>query len=76
MADPLAAEKATGYVIGGISPLGGRKRLPMLIDESISHFDKVYVSGGRRGLQLELGVGNLLELTGAKIEEIAHEGNG
>jgi Cys-tRNA(Pro)/Cys-tRNA(Cys) deacylase len=71
LADPHAAERSTGYVLGGISPLGQRRRLPTVIDESISGFATVYVSAGRRGLQIELSPADLILLTEARIAGIA-----
>ena len=71
VADRAAAERATGYVRGGISPLGQRKRLPTIVDSSATGFDTVYVSAGRRGLQVELAPADLLRLTGASTAEIA-----
>jgi Cys-tRNA(Pro)/Cys-tRNA(Cys) deacylase len=65
MAEPAAAERATGYVVGGISPLGHRKRLPVFLDESMKEHDRVFVSAGRRGLELELAAGDLAHLAGA-----------
>ena len=65
MADPARAEKITGYVRGGISPLGQRKRLRTVIDSSITGLNAVYVSAGRRGLQMELGALDLIKLTEA-----------
>jgi Cys-tRNA(Pro)/Cys-tRNA(Cys) deacylase len=71
MADRAAAERATGYVRGGISPLGQRRRLPAVVDSSAEGFDTIYVSAGRRGLQLELAPADLLRLTGATVAPIA-----
>jgi Cys-tRNA(Pro)/Cys-tRNA(Cys) deacylase len=64
------AERATGYVIGGISPLGGRKQLPMVLDESALKYRSIYVSAGKRGLQIELSPIDLLRITGAKTGAI------
>jgi Cys-tRNA(Pro)/Cys-tRNA(Cys) deacylase len=71
VADRAAAERATGYVRGGISPLGQRKRLPTIVDSSAAGFDRIYVSAGRRGLQVELAPADLLRLTGATTAAIA-----
>jgi Cys-tRNA(Pro)/Cys-tRNA(Cys) deacylase len=65
LADPGVAERTTGYVVGGISPLGGRKALPVLIDETVLLHDTVCISAGRRGLQIELAPADLIRLTGA-----------
>ena len=71
MADVAEAERATGYVAGGISPLGQRKRLRCVVDESASSFETVFVSAGRRGLEIELAPGDLVSLTGAVVAPIA-----
>ena len=71
MADPKAAERATGYVTGGISPLGQRRRLPAVVDESALRFESIHVSAGRRGLELELSPRDLVRLTGARVAQIA-----
>jgi Cys-tRNA(Pro)/Cys-tRNA(Cys) deacylase len=71
MADPAAAQRATGYVLGGISPLGHRTRLPVVIDGSAEGFETVFCSAGRRGLEVELAPGDLIRLTGAVVASIA-----
>lgn len=71
MAEPAAAERATGYVLGGISPLGQRRRLPFAIDESALGFDRMHVSGGRRGLEIGLAPNDLVGLVGAVVARIA-----
>jgi Cys-tRNA(Pro)/Cys-tRNA(Cys) deacylase len=65
------AERATGYVAGGISPLGQRKHLPAVIDESALEHDAIHVSGGRRGLELELSPHDLRRLTRATVAPIS-----
>ncbi|MGW3966381.1 Cys-tRNA(Pro) deacylase [Amycolatopsis sp. NPDC005003] len=70
MADPAAAQRATGYVLGGISPLGHRSRLPVVIDETASKFETVFCSAGRRGLEVELAPADLIRLTGAVVAPI------
>jgi Cys-tRNA(Pro)/Cys-tRNA(Cys) deacylase len=74
MADPKAAERATGYVTGGISPLGQRRALPTVLDDSALEFDTIHVSAGRRGLELELAPADLLELTGGRTAAVASRG--
>ncbi|WP_432831836.1 Cys-tRNA(Pro) deacylase [Dactylosporangium sp. CA-092794] len=71
MAEPAAAERATGYVTGGISPVGQRSRLPIVIDASAEELPTMYVSGGRRGLQIELAPADLVQVTGATLAPIA-----
>ncbi|MCF6743305.1 Cys-tRNA(Pro) deacylase [Blastococcus sp. KM273128] len=71
MAEPADAERATGYVVGGISPLGQRKLLPTVVDSSALDFPTVLVSAGRRGLQLELPPAELVRLTRARTAAIA-----
>ncbi len=70
MADPAAAERSTGYVVGGISPLGQRKALPTVVDVSALDYETVFVSGGRRGLDLELPPQDLVQLTKARTAPI------
>ncbi len=71
MADPAAAERSSGMVVGGISPLGQKRALPTVVDESVELFDVVYVSGGRRGLDLGLSPADLVRLTHAAVADIA-----
>lgn len=71
MADPSDAERLTGYVVGGISPLGQRRRLRTVLDVSADAFDRIYVSGGRRGLDLGLAPADLRRLADAVAAPIA-----
>jgi Cys-tRNA(Pro)/Cys-tRNA(Cys) deacylase len=74
MADPKLAERTTGYVVGGISPIGQRKALPTVVDDSALAYDTVFVSGGRRGLDLELAPADLIRITGAITGQIGRSG--
>lgn len=71
LADRTKAERATGYVVGGISPFGQRRRLPTTVDESALEWDSVLVSAGRRGLQVELDPRELVRLTDATVARVA-----
>jgi Cys-tRNA(Pro)/Cys-tRNA(Cys) deacylase len=71
MAEAPAAERATGYVVGGISPLGQRTRLPTVVDASATGWPTVFVSAGRRGLQVELDPADLVRMAAATVAPIA-----
>jgi Cys-tRNA(Pro)/Cys-tRNA(Cys) deacylase len=71
LADPTRAERATGYVVGGISPLGQRRALPTVIDDSALGFETILVSAGRRGLQIELDPRELVRLLGAEVKPVS-----
>jgi Cys-tRNA(Pro)/Cys-tRNA(Cys) deacylase len=71
MAEVTAAERATGYVAGGISPVGQRKRLPVVVDASAMAFGTVFCSGGRRGLEIELAPADLVRAANATVASIS-----
>lgn len=71
MCQPAAAERITGYVVGGISPFGQRRRLPTVVDEVCVRWDTIFVSGGRRGLDIEIAPTDLVRLLGATVAGIA-----
>lgn len=71
MADPALAERRTGYVVGGISPIGQKTAHPTVLDETAELWDTVYVSGGRRGFDIELTTADLVRATGAVLADIA-----
>jgi Cys-tRNA(Pro)/Cys-tRNA(Cys) deacylase len=71
LADPAAAARATGYVVGGISPIGQKARLRVVVDASVEGFETVYVSAGKRGLQVQLTPADLERAAGAIVAPIA-----
>lgn len=72
MADPAAASRSSGYVMGGVSPIGQRTRLRTVLDASAAALPTIYVSAGKRGLQVELVPADLVRVTGAEVAHIAH----
>jgi Cys-tRNA(Pro)/Cys-tRNA(Cys) deacylase len=71
LADPALAEKRTGYVVGGISPVGQRSKIPTVLDASASEYATIFVSGGRRGFDIEIAPADLLRVTEATTAAIA-----
>ena len=73
MADPAEVERVTGYVLGGVSPLGQKKRLKTFIDDSAQHQSSIFVSAGRRGLEIELAPQDLLKLVNGKYAALCQQ---
>ena len=71
LAKPVDAERSSGYVVGGISPIGQKKSLPTVVDQSAMTFERVYVSGGRRGLDISLAPADLVRVTAAAVAPVA-----
>jgi Cys-tRNA(Pro)/Cys-tRNA(Cys) deacylase len=73
MADRKVVEKTTGYVLGGVSPLGQKKLLKTFLDDSAEHLATIYVSAGKRGLEIELAPADLLQLTRGSVAQLCQE---
>lgn len=71
MAAPREAERATGYQVGGISPLGSRKRLPVFLDAGAERFERICLNAGNRGHIVEVATADLIRLTGARLADLA-----
>lgn len=70
MADPKDVVRVTGYVLGGVSPVGQKKQLPTVVDDSVHLWDAVFCSGGKRGLEIELAPADLITVTDAVVADI------
>lgn len=73
LAEPRKVENSSGYVLGGVSPLGQNRSLPTLIDASAQHLGTMFVSAGKRGLEIELSPADLKELCNARFADIRHD---
>jgi len=73
MAEVKRVENSTGYILGGVSPLGQKKMLPTIIDKSVQNFNIIYISGGKRGLEVALNPHDLAKLSNAKFAAISNE---
>lgn len=73
MAEQAAAERATGYIVGGISPLAQKRALPVVLDETAILYERIHVSAGRRGLEIALSADDLLTLTNGRLAPIARD---
>ena len=71
MANPVVAERASGYIVGGISPIGQKQALKVCLDSTANEFSTIFVSGGKRGLQLELTPADLIRVVDAKVAVIS-----
>jgi Cys-tRNA(Pro)/Cys-tRNA(Cys) deacylase len=72
LADPAEAERITGYKVGGISPFAARRKLPVLIEESLLALDRIIVNGGRRGIMIELAIADVVRLLAATPADLCH----
>jgi Cys-tRNA(Pro)/Cys-tRNA(Cys) deacylase len=73
MADPAVAQRKTGYILGGISPIGQKTQHPTVLDETAELYPSIFVSGGRRGFDIELAPADLLSITNGTVAAIARE---